>query len=80
MKEYLKVRAEYLKKHKTCQVKDCKEVAKEIHHKRGRLKNLLTNSLYFLAVCRKHHRQIEAMPHWAKEQGYSESRHKKHAI
>lgn len=70
-REYLKRRAAFLEG-KTCPVTG--EQATEIHHKKGRIGELLTDETYWLAVSRQGHRQIEERPEWAKENGYSLSR------
>lgn len=46
----------------------------QVHHKRGRIDDLLTDERYFLCVCGNCHRYIEDHPQWAKENGYSLSR------
>jgi hypothetical protein len=74
LKEYKKVRADYLAKHPTCQVEGCRRFASEIHHRRGRVGALLCDVAHFLSVCRTCHQRIEINPTWAKENGYSESR------
>jgi hypothetical protein len=74
LKEYKKVRADYLSKHPICQVDGCRRFASEIHHRAGRTGALLCNVTHFLAVCRTCHQRIELQPAWAKEMGYSESR------
>lgn len=52
----------------------CSGVAKEIHHRRGRVgKNLLDTGTW-LRVCRNCHAWIEAHPEASKELGLSESR------
>lgn len=73
-KEYLKVRAEFLKVHKVCQFGTCTKLATEVHHKKGRGKRYKTDPKTFMAVCSGHHKFIEQHPHFAKEKGYSESR------
>jgi hypothetical protein len=73
-KQYLKVRADFLKAHPTCEVGTCTKKATDIHHKCGRRKKYLSNPKYFLAVCRGHHLFIESHPIWARENGYSLSR------
>ena len=57
-----------------CQVKGCKGLATEVHHKKGRIGKLLTDIRYFLGVCRECHNKIELNPTWAKENGYSLNR------
>lgn len=70
-KEYLKLRKEYLDLYPVCEVPECNLKAVDIHHQRGRSGDMLTNVSYFMAVCRKHHIEIENNPNWAKEQGFS---------
>jgi hypothetical protein len=74
MKEYKKVRVEYLSAHPICQVDGCKRFATDVHHRKGRLGHLLCDVTHFLAVCRPCHQHIEIAPSWATENGYSESR------
>lgn len=73
-KIYQKVRAEYLKYHPVCEFKECKEKARDIHHKAGKVGELFTDPNHFMACCREHHSLIELNPAWAKQQGYSISR------
>lgn len=62
----------FLKQNPYCAV--CGNFATEIHHKKGKIETLLTNELYFLAVCRSCHTWIELHPEEAKEKGYSLNR------
>ncbi len=48
--------------------------AEEVHHKRGRVGDLLLDETHWLPVSRKGHVKIEMNPRWAKEMGFSESR------
>ncbi len=73
-REYAKLRKVYLFTHPTCEVGGCGCQATEIHHRKGRIGDLLTDETYFLAVCRSHHNYIELHPEEAKEKGYSLSR------
>lgn len=73
-KDYKKIAKAYLIAHPKCEVRGCNKISEEIHHKRGRVGDLLLNDKFFLAVCRDCHREIEQSPTWAKEQGYSLSR------
>lgn len=73
-REYKEVREMYLNMRPWCEVKGCHCEATEIHHMKGRIGELLTNTLWFMAVCRSHHNYIENHPIEAKEQGYSYSR------
>lgn len=73
-REYLKLRKEYLKNNKICEI--CKiAVATDMHHKKGRIGDNLFKD--FLAVCRNCHTFVEENPKIAKELGYSDSRLKK---
>ena len=74
--EYGKKRIAYLTAHQVCEVRHagCMYEATDIHHKAGRVGDLLTDERYFLAVCRKCHNHVEEHPAWAKEKGYSLSR------
>lgn len=73
---YKKVREKYLSDNPNCQAKliICSYDATEIHHKKGRIGNLLQDDNYFLAVCRSCHRWIEENPAKSKELGLSLSR------
>jgi len=72
-REYAKVRVEYLESHPECEV--CGWFHSfQIHHKKGRIGELLTDTKYFLAVCYTCHQKIEMWPKWAKEKSYSLSR------
>lgn len=73
-KDYTKVRKVFLESLIFCQVKGCKGLATEVHHKKGRIGKLLTDISYFLGVCRECHNKIELQPTWAKENEYSLNR------
>lgn len=78
--KYALVRAEYLAEHPYCEARLCRgSMATEIHHRRGRVGDLLTDKSNFLAVCRACHTEIEFRPEWAKEMGFSGSRLKTEA-
>lgn len=70
---YAKAKREYLTEHPKCQVCNIR-LASDIHHRRGRVGDLLCDKSYFLAVDRMCHQKIELNPVWAKENGYSENR------
>ena len=72
LREYREVRKQYLLYNQYC---FCGAMATDIHHKRGRIGNLLIDSNYFLSVCRGCHKKIEENPKWAKENGYSLNRY-----
>lgn len=73
-KEYKKLAKVFITLHPRCQVKDCKRPSECIHHMKGRVGDLLTDTKWFLAVCLPCHQKIEQHPSWAKEKGYSSSR------
>jgi hypothetical protein len=65
---YRKVRKEFLEeKDYACEV--CGMYATDIHHKKGRGKNLCKKES-FMAVCRKCHTYIHDNPAWARENNY----------
>lgn len=68
-KEYLRLRKQFLKENPNCAVYPYLK-ATDVHHKKGRIGNLLTDTRYFLAVSRQAHTQIELNPNWARENGY----------
>lgn len=78
-RDYSKVRFEYLQQHPGCQIRQegCTGKANQIHHKKGRIGNLLTNPEYFIATCANCHAWAEKNPKEAKKQNYSQSRLKK---
>lgn len=76
-KEYLKKRAEFLKKHPKCEFPHCHKKSKDVHHKNGRVgKNFLDESTW-VALCREDHVFVELNPTVAKILKLSNSRLKK---
>lgn len=73
-KEYKKLSKTFLKTNPICEVKDCGKPSSDTHHRAGRIGNLLTDTALFMAVCRKHHKQITDNSKWAIQEGYSLSR------
>lgn len=73
---YSLVRKAYLLKNKSCAAKlpGCMIASTEIHHARGRIGELLTNTKYFVAICRHCHNILELEPELAKKLNLSESR------
>lgn len=49
----------------------------DIHHKKGRIGKLLTDTRFWIALSREGHDFVEANPQWAYENGYSLKRNKK---
>jgi len=63
-------RKKYLEKHEVCEC--CNSTpSTEIHHKKGRVEDLIHDSRYFMAVCRGCHEYIELNPEWAKKNMFS---------
>ena len=75
-KEYTQVRQSFLYKHEFCQARlpGCTMWATEVHHKAGRIGDLLTDPTNFLAVCRSCHQNIELHHELAVDLGYSINR------
>ena len=73
VKLYSKLRQIHLIEVPVCEV--CKSrAASEIHHKRGRIGELLNDRTHFLSTCKVCHRLIHQAPKWAAEKGYIESK------
>lgn len=75
--EYSRRRKEFLSQHPMCQAHIpgvCTGQATDVHHKAGRVGDLLLNILYWLAACRACHTYIELHPKEAKEMGFSLTR------
>jgi hypothetical protein len=73
LKEYSRLKAEFLKKNPMCKVYKDKK-ATTIHHMKGRIGDLLLDTKYWIGVSMEAHDEIEKNPAWAKEKGYSLSR------
>ncbi len=69
-KTYLTLRKVFLKD-KVCQCEGCNNPATTVHHKKGRIGELLCNVKFWLAACMGCHTKIENHPEWAYENGYS---------
>lgn len=55
-------------------VSNCRGVASEVHHKKGRIGKNFLDTKTWLAVCRNCHQWIEEHPEDAKKRGFSENR------
>lgn len=74
---YKVVRKYYLDDHPKCEAmvsRDCNFIADQIHHKCGRIGDLLINMKYFLATCDSCHKWIEKNVKKAKILGFSLNR------
>lgn len=78
LRQYKKVRAQFLKEHPFCEAKlptVCTKIATQIHHKKGKVGSEdYLNPDHYLATCHGCHDVIEKNPAWAKQQGFSVSR------
>lgn len=77
LRDYKKVRIEYLTQNPTCKarLKNCTVIATEVHHligKTNREKYLDVNN--FMSVCRGCHQQIEDGGIWVYERGFKINR------
>lgn len=74
LKEYRKIRDEYLRANPICEFDGCNSRDVTLHHKSGRVGKLLTDKQYFCSLCIKHHSWVEVNPDEAKKLGLSLSR------
>jgi hypothetical protein len=74
LREYRLVRDLYMDEYTICEHPECSSPSTELHHKKGRIGNLLTDSRYFCALCHDHHEWSEKNPILAKELGLSMDR------
>lgn len=71
LKIYREVRDKYLQEHPYCEVEGCGNKTTNLHHKAGRVGNLLYDVRYFMACCSDcHPKRIHENPKWAREKGY----------
>lgn len=75
-KEYLKIRKDYLEFFDTCQarIKCLGAKSTEVHHKAGRVGELLTDEFNFIAICHDCHVWAELNPEQAKALNISSNR------
>jgi hypothetical protein len=71
---YLKLRKDYLEAYPACEVRECHNHSKEIHHMAGRENEKLLDTDKFLAVCHSCHHRITVDSAWAIAEGYSYKR------
>lgn len=74
LKIYRIERDKFLKENSTCMFPGCTSKDVECHHAAGKVGNLLYDSRYFRALCRKHHIFVETHPIEAKKLNLSLSR------
>jgi hypothetical protein len=66
---YREVRDKYMKEHETCEFENCYSDANDLHHIRGR-GAYLSDTNYFMAICRGHHTWVHEHPEESRELGY----------
>lgn len=76
LKKYRKVRDEFMKEHPNCQARlhGCTIKATDCHHRAGRSGNSLTDTEYFMALCRPCHNKIEDGGKWVYELAFKINR------
>lgn len=77
LRKYKGIRTDFLKRWPLCKanLQGCTRLSTQIHHKKGRIGELLTDSTHFLAVCHSCHHYIETHPLEAKELNLSLERY-----
>lgn len=70
LKLYRQVRDVYMKEKTICEVNECARKSEDLHHKNGRIGEMLYNTAYFMAVCRSCHQKIHNNPSWARNNNY----------
>lgn len=73
-RRYTFLRAQYLDTNPWCAHPACTQYATEVHHKRGRVGELLTAVEHWLPLCHTHHVWVTEHPALAKVMGLSENR------
>lgn len=76
-RDYNNKRDSFLEENNVCEAQiegRCSYEATQVHHKKGRIGELLTDTRYFMAVCPACHQWIEEHPTEAKQKGWSISR------
>lgn len=69
--KYIVLRIEFLSKKENQICPITKQPTTDIHHKRGRIGNLLLDTRYWVALSREGHKYVEEHPDWAKQNGFS---------
>jgi hypothetical protein len=68
--EYTHKKKKFLAENPRCAVFP-KQMAIDIHHRKGRVGSLFLDERYWLGVSRMGHKEIEDNPEWAYKMGYS---------
>jgi hypothetical protein len=72
LKVYRKEARRYLTQHPQCGI--CKQPSSTIHHRQGRIGELLLDKSKWLSLCLPCHQRVTEDSAWAIKNGYSESR------
>lgn len=72
--EYRLVRDKYFKDNPICEFKGCYSTELTLHHRAGKIGDLLTDSRYFCSLCFEHHRWVHDNDFEARELGLLVSR------
>lgn len=72
LKVYRKEARRYLTQHPKCAI--CGQLASTIHHRAGRIGELLLDKTKWLSLCLPCHQRVTEDSAWAIKNGYSESR------
>jgi hypothetical protein len=72
--KYQVLRIEFLSKPENQKCPITGKQTTDIHHKKGRIGDLLLDTTYWVALSREGHKFVEENPIWAKENGYSLNR------
>jgi hypothetical protein len=71
-KQYRLKAKQFLKRNPKCKI--CKAPATTVHHKAGRIGELLLDEKKWIALCLLCHERVTTDSEWAIQNGYSESR------
>jgi len=71
---YRPLRDAYLAEHQWCTYPGCRARSVDVHHRRGRVGDLLFDRCHWSALCRTHHDWVGEHPTEALELGLSERR------
>lgn len=69
MREYHRKRRAFLKGNPVCAASICRKPATEVHHRVGRVGDLLTDEKHFVGLCPFHHRKVHSDLLWARNEG-----------
>lgn len=72
--EYRLVRDKYFKDNPICEFKGCYSTELTLHHRAGKIGDLLTDSRYFCSLCFEHHRWVHDNDFEARKLGLLVSR------